>query len=332
MIWRFQVLAIVLLLLPPGCAPLVQVPGPSIDAPMVDGDIVTMRDGAKLPMRHWSATGQPRAIIIAVHGFNDYSRSFAMAGHFWAARGVTTYAYDQRGFGAAPYPGLWPGRDTLGNDLEDVAAAIHRRHPATPLYLLGESMGSAVILTSVSRPAESGLPGVKGVVLGAPAVWGGDTLNPFYRGVLWVSSHVAPWKTLTGRGLGVQPSDNIAMLRALGRDPLVIKATRIDTIAGLVHLMDAALADAPKMRLPALVLYGAHDQIIPRESIQQMLEGLTDRHRIVFYPDGWHMLFRDTQASVVWRDVLAWVEDSTAALPSGMELERASLPHTASAD
>ena len=66
-----------------------------------------------------------------------------------------------------------------------------------------------------------------------------------------------PGLTLTGRGLKIKPSDNIEMLRALARDPLVIKATRVDTIYGLVDLMDAALASAPRLDAPMFVMYGA---------------------------------------------------------------------------
>ena len=28
---------------------------------------------------------------------------------------------------------------------------------------------------------------------------------------------------------------------------------------------------------------------------------------VTAFPDGWHLLFRDLQAEVVWRDVAAWV-------------------------
>ena len=47
---------------------------------------------------------------------------------------------------------------------------------------------------------------------------------------------------LTGRGLQVQASDNIADAAGAGRDPLVLKGARIDTVYGLVDLMDDALA------------------------------------------------------------------------------------------
>ena len=33
-----------------------------------------MPDGAKLPLYTWSQSGQPRAILLALHGFNDYGK------------------------------------------------------------------------------------------------------------------------------------------------------------------------------------------------------------------------------------------------------------------
>src|SRR3546814_14828012 len=59
------------------------------------------------------------------------------------------------------------------------------------------------------------------------------------RAALWLSARLFPSARLSGRGLGIQASDNIEMLRALGRDPLFIKETRVDAIHGVVNLMDA---------------------------------------------------------------------------------------------
>ena len=80
---------------------------------------------------------------------------------------------------------------------------------------------------------------------------------PWYqRLALLVGAHTFPDMALTGRGLQIKPSDNIAMLRALGRDPKIIKETRVDTIWGLVNLMDDALSSASKLSSKTLILYG----------------------------------------------------------------------------
>jgi acylglycerol lipase len=116
------------------------------------------------------------------------------------------------------------------------------------------------------------------------------------------------------------PSDNIAMLRALARDPLVIKTTRVDTIKGLVDLMDMALAAAPRLHQKLLVLYGGRDEIIPPEPLGLMIEALPPGgRRVAWYRDGYHMLLRDLDAPLVLRDIESWVADPAAPLPSGAD-------------
>jgi alpha-beta hydrolase superfamily lysophospholipase len=124
--------------------------------------------------------------------------------------------------------------------------------------------------------------------------------------------HIAPGLELTGRGLKVMASDNIEMLRAIGADPLFIKATRVDAIAGLVELMDIAAASTDSLEGPLLVLGGERDEIVPPGAHVAMLERLRARQCTeIIYPDGWHMLLRDLQRAVVWKDILAWVDQQT---------------------
>jgi len=39
-----------------------------------------MADGAVLPLRRWLPQGDTRAIVVALHGMNDYSNFFAEPG------------------------------------------------------------------------------------------------------------------------------------------------------------------------------------------------------------------------------------------------------------
>jgi acylglycerol lipase len=96
----------------------VQPSGPFSHAAQIRDNALIARDGARLPIRVWRpTTGAPRAVVAALHGFNDYARAFEDAGHAFAKRGIITYAIDQRGFGRAPDFGLWAGTDAMINDL-----------------------------------------------------------------------------------------------------------------------------------------------------------------------------------------------------------------------
>jgi acylglycerol lipase len=317
--------AFVLMLVLGACSPRLAPMGPVTQEPVLTPDRIVMADGAALPYRSWLPEGEPRAIIIGVHGFNDYSNAFAMPAESWIKDGIATYAYDQRGFGEAPDRGMWPGTETLVEDLDTATQLIARRHPGVPVFVVGESMGGAVILVAV---AERRLADADGFILSAPAVRGRETINIFGRVGLWLTAHTVPW--LAGRpppNLGFTPSDNIPMLIALGRDPLVIKETRIDAFYGLIGLMDDALQASERFDRDALVLIGKHDNLIPSGPTALMLArmppaGSRDR-RVARYSEGYHMLFRDLQGKVVDRDVAFWVltrkDNPMAALPSGAD-------------
>lgn len=297
-----------------GCAPTTVPAGPPLGAPRLEADAVVLGDGVRLPMRSWMPRGAaPRAVVLALHGFNDYGNAFALPATYWAEHGVATYAYDQRGFGDSPTPGRWSGSETLIDDAKTVARLVRARHPGTPFYLLGESMGGAVLIAA----ANPHLPPADGVILVAPAVRGRDTMNGLYRATLWLSAHLFPWAELTGKDLGIVATDNLEVLRAMQKDPLVIKRTRVDAIWGLVDLMDRALATAPRLEgPPTLVVYGTRDEIVPAGPVETFVKRLPGDVRVAVYDAGYHMLLRDLGAQAVLDDVLAWIAKPGAPLAS----------------
>jgi len=316
---------LLILVLLPACTPRLAPGGPGlngaqVNAERLNGEAFLTDDGLELPYRVWRPEGAPKAIVLALHGFNDYSNAFEGPGAFFADRKIVTYAYDQRGFGESPNRGLWAGTDRLTADATAFARALRRAHPGLPLYLLGESMGGAVVIATVTGQDP---PAADGVVLSAPAVWARATMPWYQRTALWLSAHTLPWAHVTGRGLDIQASDNIEMLRGLGRDPLFIKETRVDAVYGLVDLMDLALVSAPELRSEALLLYGQKDEVVPLDPTFRLWQGLPEangvQQRPALYQNGWHMLLRDLQAEVVLADIVAWIGDRHTPLPSGAD-------------
>ncbi len=314
---RLAVLSLLFLCV--GCASSILKPmGPATVSPIASDKMLTAADGAQLPLRIWQAKPDrenPRAVIIAVHGFNDYANAFYLPAPFWARHGIVTYAYDQRGFGGAPHRGFWPGAKTLTADLRSAVKAIHHRHAGTPVYVLGVSMGGAVVMATL---ADGPIDGIDGAILAAPAVWGRAHMNIFQRTALWLAFHTMPDLKLTGRGLKIQPSDNIKMLRRISKDPKMIRETRIDAIKGLVDLMDRAFAAAPKIgHTPILIAYGLKDEIVPKDPTLQVMQRLdTKLATRALYDTAWHMLLRDLKAEIIWRDITAWISDRRKPLPS----------------
>lgn len=303
------------------CAPTLKIPGPQTMEPRLSENQFTTTDGAKLPVRSWQPSfTKPRAVIIALHGFNDYSNFFDSPGLYLAGEGIISYAYDQRGFGRAPHRGFWAGVNAYTDDLTVFTRLVRARHPTLPVFILGNSMGGAVTMAAMTRASP---PPVDGVILSASAVWGRKTMPWYQRWVLAIASHTVPWLTLTGKSLRKVPSDNIDMLRELSRDPLVIKETRIDTIYGLVNLMDAAFEASSQLKAPALMLYGEKDEIIPAEptykAFRKVLKAARKNQTIAVYPTSYHMMLRDLAAHKVLNDIMTWISDKHKPLPSGAD-------------
>jgi len=279
---------------------------------------VIAEDGYRLPIRQFIPK-KPKGVVIALHGFNDYSKAFEGMCHFLVEQDYACIAYDQRGFGETEYKGIWLASKRLQKDLITVIHLV-KKHLNVPIYVAGESMGGAVIITSASDYPEEFIMNVSGLILLAPAVWARSTQPWYQRWLLWMGVHTVPGWTPTGEGLGVQATDNIEALREMGRDENVIKATRIDTIYGLTNLMDDALNDSPNLPINVFALYGDKDEVIPKEPICIMLDQMSRNVsgiRFKHYKKGYHMLTRDLQAKKVFEDVLSWmsgqlIKDETA--------------------
>jgi len=143
--WAQHKIRLVLLLLLSNllaCTPMIHPSKAPVALAQLSNNFFITPDGAKLPLKKWQSPHQEiKNIIIAIHGFNDYSNFFQQPGHYFSQHQTTSYAYDQRGFGKSPNRGLWAGIETYTADLACFVQLISQEHPKTPIYLLGESMG-----------------------------------------------------------------------------------------------------------------------------------------------------------------------------------------------
>jgi alpha-beta hydrolase superfamily lysophospholipase len=152
------------------------------------------------------------------------------------------------------------------------------------------------------------------VILVAPAVWSRGDMPLTYRVALFIAAHLVPGLILSNnaanRVVTIVPSDNVAMLRALARDPLFQKETRADTLFGLVNLMDEARAAPKKLppKLPPILLMsGKKDQVIPQDSTAGLIADLDSRAEVRRYDQGYHMLLRDLEGPQVNKELSDWV-------------------------
>lgn len=285
----------------------------------IDGAFV-MADGAILPYREWLPSGTPKTVVLALHGINDSADAWEAPSRHFVDAGIAVIAPDQRGFGAASGQGQWHGTNTMVGDAMAMVTTIRARFPNARLILGGESMGAAILMVLAARHKR--LP-VDGYVLSAPAVWGRREMAAAYRLSLWWAHKTVPWLKLSADRLGIKPSDNQAALRQMRHPTLKRPSASVRALKGLADLMDAALETAGARRAPTLFLYGGKDQLVPKRAMaacwSKERAACSGNQSFAFYPDGYHLLHRDLAGGIVTRDVVHWLTNPAAPLPSGAD-------------
>jgi alpha-beta hydrolase superfamily lysophospholipase len=320
----FLVLIGAVALLLGACAtPLVQqagMPDAAFQGPQMKGDAFVSFDGTRLPLERWDAPGEPWAVMVGLHGMNDYAHGFYMAAPRWAAQGIEVYAFDQRGYGRTPHRGIWGGSALMDEDLRALTALARARYPHAVIAVAGISIGGALAIETFAsdRP-----PDADRLVLLAPAVWGWSSQPAPRKVLLWVAAHsmfrgtVLQFSKSWSRNH--RASDNLPELRRMARDPLVIQGARPDALYGAMNAMQRGWWSVGLISTPTFFAYGAKDQIVPKRPSVQAASRLRYDFRSAYYPEGHHLLLVDRHRDQVIEDVAAFIRDPAGPLPSGAQ-------------
>lgn len=122
-----------------------------------------------LPIIVWRQKGaqEPVAAIICIHGLGLENRAFTNTARKLTERGYLVVALDVRGFGA------WcqtRGEEDLDydqclTDISDLVGMVKERHPQTPVFILGESMGGAIALRAAAQLSSQ----ISGIISSVPS-------------------------------------------------------------------------------------------------------------------------------------------------------------------
>lgn len=276
-----------------------------IGDPHLTEDTFIARDGARLPYTVWGPRENARAVIIAAHSFGEFRDAYALIGQHMADQNVAVWAYDQRGFGDAPHPGLWSSTETMVQDFKDFVEAVRSKvEPNKPVIMLGESMGAAVVLSALSDPS---FPRPRAVILSGPGVREDRPRRYWFNFGLWLVTRIVPGYAVdVPRPYDDRLSDDHA--KRWSTDPKIITEVRLDTYYGLIRLSDFASNNAAASDVPTLVLYGTEDDQIHPKSICALMTRLGTSGTLKTFPSKPHLMFQDKDQDMVLELIEKWVE------------------------
>jgi alpha-beta hydrolase superfamily lysophospholipase len=273
------------------------------EAGAAPGAIAPGADGTPLHLRHWATSGKPWATVLLVHGIGEHSGRYERTGRLMAEAGIDVHAFDIRGHGLSGgrrvYVRAW---DDYLDDLAVRVAAV--REPGVPLVLFGHSMGALIALTYAcsDRPAPDLL------VLSAVPL---DARVPgWQRALAPILSRLAPTAILANPITGEQLSRDPAVGKAYFADPLVQPRSTTRLGAELLKAMKRGREGLDRLRIPALVIHGGGDTLVPTR-VSEPLAAVAGVERRVL-PDLHHETLNEPEGPEVVAAIVDWLRGRTA--------------------
>ena len=276
-----------------------------------DGTLTTS-DGLTIYHQTWLPDGDPKAVVLLLHGLAEHSGRYGHVAKALTDAGYAVHALDHRGHGKSDGKRTYvKSYADYQRDILQFRRLVEQQHPGLPLFVLGHSMGGNLALGHVLDHQE----GVRGMVLSAPALAPGASLSPTTIKIAKLIGKIAP---------GLRPQALSA--DAISRDPAVVAAYVADPLvfngkitavaaAALLSSMETFPPRYPELRLPILLQHGTADALVDITGTRQLETGAVNATVTTHYYDGlYHEIFNEPEQAAVIADMIAWL-DSVIAEP-----------------
>jgi acylglycerol lipase len=266
--------------------------------------------GLKIATRAWTATGEPRGVMVLIHGFNAHSGYMEWPGEQFAAHGMATYALDLRGRGKSEGERFYVEKflDYLA-DVDHLVSIARDENPGLPVYILGHSAGG-VIATSYVFEHQTQIAGLIcesfAYDVGLPHL-----VQLALEGVGALAPHIHVF-SLNNSDFSRDP----AAVERMNNDPLIAKESQpAETASELLKAADRLTTNFAKFTAPVLIIHGTADKATRHEGSEKFfdLAASTDK-TLKLYDGHYHDLLADIGKEEVMADIQNWID---ARLPAG---------------
>lgn len=249
--------------------------------------------GLNIYTQTWLPDGDPRAVILLVHGYGEHSGRYGNLVDWFLPRGYAIYALDHRGHGKSD--GERVHIDSFTDylvDLETYRRIVREAQPGGKHFLLGHSMGAMIAIAYAPAHQDD------------------------FDGLIISGGGIATAQT-------PPMPQNIDLAATVSRDPAVVQAYRDDPLVyhGSPPAGRAAASKATRERLPELARSIAMPVLIMAGEASPLGDGA--RARALFetvssvdkalrlYPELYHEIFNEPEHPVVMADLEAWLAART---------------------
>jgi acylglycerol lipase len=311
-VFRYSLLAVVLLL----CQCTTVKPRQTAH---LDAAQFTASDAKRMPYTRWPAppakpTPKPRAVVICVHGLSGAASDFWPAGEHLSTRDLLVYGVQLRGMGNDPHyqqRGDLKRASTWQRDLLEFTVQIRQKHPGIPIYWYGESLGSLIVLHTLSQLPEQAAT-IDGVILAAPVIAFRHDL-PWYK--YWpirLLTWIHPKKRISLESLGeqeVKVTSGTTHKEQMEKTPHYVEFFTLRLFRAVDTMVRRSEKAARRVQVPVLLLYTPNDVFTSQQQIESFFAqlGTSQKEKIIF-PHSYHLILHDVDRAEALHHIEQWLE------------------------
>lgn len=271
---------------------------------MDEGSFVGVED-YKIFTRSWHPTnGDPRAVVVLVHGFNSHSAYFEWVAEQLVSNGIAAHALDLRGRGKSDGERFYVAKfDDYVSDVATFVKMAKSYHPGLPVFVLGHSAGGVVssVYTLEHQNEINGLI-CESFAFEVPAP---DFALAALKGLAYIAPHAHVLK-LNNEDF----SRDAKVVEQMNNDPLIANEVQpTQTVAEMARADDRLRKGFPNITIPVFILHGTLDKATKPSGSQFFYDtvGSSDK-TLKLYEGHYHDLLNDIDKEVVMGDILQWLD------------------------
>jgi len=248
-----------------------------------------------------------KASIVFLHGVGEHIGRYSEAFQIFSEQGYNCFGFDQRGFGQSE--GERGHINSFSDYVDDLAKFIDgivRQQTATPIFLLGHSMGSIVALSyALNYPGQ-----VQGLLIFSCPIKLDSYLATLGGFVAHDWSCIMPTFKVPNFIDPQALSDNKPNIEAFIADPYAVNKVSISWLREFTLARTTVLNQAEQIKIPVLLNHGEADTIASLSGAEALFDMLGTPYKTFHrYPGLKHELLNhcpDKRASVLLQ-TLAWL-------------------------
>lgn len=250
-------------------------------------------------VRDWAPEGEPRAMIVLVHGAFEHSGRYEHVGSQMSDAGFHVRSFDLIGGGATG------GRRWDTSDWEDFHDQLQRHmewalEQGPPVVLMGHSTGGTIALGYTTE----GRPQPKLLVLSSPLI---QARRTWQEAMVPIMVKIAPRMHIPSPVKTEDLSRDPEVGQAYMDDPLVFTVATPRFGKAMVEEMKRVQSAWDRLEVPTLVFHGGLDTIVPPQGSAPMADLPTVERRL--YPKLRHETMNEPEGPEVVADVIAWIDE-----------------------